>query len=60
MEYMALNDNRDKAAAGAYEIDTVLPSGEVATSHVSVCGGFSLGTADDKHDLVDLLPNLKG
>jgi hypothetical protein len=45
---------------GTYQVDTVLPSGDVETQEVSCWGAFSMGRDDDKHSLVEVLPELKG
>jgi len=49
MEYM--KTRRD----GTYEVDTVLPSGEVETSKVPCYAAFSLGSAEGKAALIDFL-----
>jgi hypothetical protein len=53
LEYMS------ERKEGSYEVDTVLPSGDVETANVPCFGAFSLGTPDDKHDFVELVPKMK-
>jgi hypothetical protein len=43
----------------SYEVDTVLPSGDVGTANVPCFGAFSLGMPDDKYDLLELVKRMK-
>jgi hypothetical protein len=55
LEYM-----QKRSDAGTYEVDTVLPSGDIDTQEIPCYGAFSLGGQEDKHALVEMLPKFKG
>jgi hypothetical protein len=55
LEYML-----KRSDVGTYEVDTVLPSGDIDTQEIPCYGAFSLGGKEDKHALVEVLPKCKG
>jgi hypothetical protein len=54
LEYMNTSSSK-----GSYQVDTVLPCGNVETANVPCWGAFSLGTPEDKRDLLDLVQKMK-
>jgi hypothetical protein len=57
LEYMSSDESRSRE--GSYPVDTVTPLGDVETANVPCYGAFSLGTADDKQALWQLVPKMK-
>jgi hypothetical protein len=65
LEYMLLRINRNRSedlntTYNTYEVDTVLTSGAIETTEIPCHGAFSLGLPEDKHALVEVLPQFKG
>jgi hypothetical protein len=67
LEYMLLRINRNRnrnedvnTTYSTFEVDTVLTSGAIETTEIPCHGAFSLGQPDDKHALVEVLPQFKG
>ena len=57
MDYM-IDRNSNTNNVGTYEVDTVLPSGEVQTCQIKVYGAFSLGQESSEKALWNMLPKV--
>ena len=58
IQYMHNKTPKGTQAFASYEVDTILPSGDTATTKVPCSAVFSLSSPEGKHSLVECLPQI--